>query len=127
MRRRGLLFVLAICLLSPGVYAQSSTPSPESFRIEWTRRPGWMRPGVDGYLYNDSRWRVTNVRVRAQVVDGSGSVLRETVVSVFGNAVPGARTFFVLPPLKEAESYELKVLTFDLISQEAPPSQQQGP
>jgi len=127
MRRRGVLLAVAICLLSPGVYAQSSTPSPESFRIEWNRRPGWMRPGVDGYLYNDSRWRVTNVRVRAQVLDGSGSVLRETVVSVFGNAVPGARTFFVLPPLKETESYQLKVLTFDLISQEAAPAQQQGP
>jgi len=85
-----------------------------------------MRPGVDGYLYNDSRWRVTNVRVRAQVVDGSGSVLRESVVSVFGNAVPGARTFFVLPPIREAESYQLKVMTFDLISHEAP-AQQQGP
>ena len=127
MRRRGVLLAVAICLLSAGVYAQSSTPSPESFRIEWNRRPGWMRPGVDGYLYNESRWRVTNVRVRAQVVDGSGSVLRETVVSVFGNAVPGVRTFFVLPPLKEAESYQLKVLTFDLISQEAAPVQQQGP
>ena len=127
MRRRGVLVAVAICLLSPGAYGQSSTPSTESFRIEWVRRPGWMRPGVDGYLYNDSRWRVTNVRVRAQVVDDSGSVLREATVSVFGNAVPGVRTFFVLPPLKEAESYELKVMTFDLISQEAAPAQQQGP
>ena len=127
MRRRGVLLALAICFLSPSAHAQSSTPSPESFRIEWLRRPGWMRPGVDGFIYNESRWRVTNVRVRAQVVDGSGSVLRETVVSVFGNAVPGTRTFFVLPPLKEAESYELKVLSFDLISQEAAPTQQQGP
>ena len=127
MQRRGVLLAVAICLLSPGAYAQGAAPTPESFRIEWIRRPGWMRPGVDGYLYNDSRWRVTNVRVRAKVVDGSGSVLRETVVSVFGNAVPGARTFFVLPPIKEAESYELKVMTFDLISQEAAPGQQQGP
>lgn len=126
MRRLGVLLAAAFFLLSPGVHAQTAAPSPESFRIEWTRRPGWMRPGVDGFLYNESRWRVTNVRVRAQVVDGLGSVLRETVVSVFGNAVPGTRTFFVLPPIAEAESYQLKVVTFDLISQETPP-QQQGP
>ena len=126
MRRRGVLVAAAIFLLSPGAHAQSPAPSPESFRLEWARRPGWMRPGVDGYLYNDSRWRVTNVRVRAKVVDGSGSVLRESVVSVFGNAVPGARTFFVLPPIREAESYQLKVMTFDLISHEAP-AEQQGP
>jgi hypothetical protein len=127
MRRRGLLLVVAICLLSQWAHAQSAAPTAESFRIEWNRRPGWMRPGVDGYVYNESRWRVTNVRVRAQVVDGSGSVLRETVVSVFGNAVPGTRTFFVLPPIKDAESYELKVMSFDLISQEVAPAQQQGP
>src|SRR5438034_3692612 len=120
MQRRGVLLAVAICLLSPGAYAQGAAPTPESFRIEWIRRPGWMRPGVDGYLYNDSRWRVTNVRVRAVVVDSSGSAVREIVVSVFGNAVPGARTFFVLPPIADGESYQLTVATFDLISQENP-------
>jgi len=127
MRRSSVLLAMAICLLGTSAYAQSPPPSPESFRIEWIRRPGWMRPGVDGFIYNESRWRVTNVRVGAKVVDGSGSILRETVVSVFGNAVPGTRTFFVLPPIKDAESYELRVLSFDLISQEAAPGQQQGP
>jgi hypothetical protein len=78
-----------------------------------------MRPGTDGYLYNDSRWRLTNVRVRARVVDGGGRVVRETVVSVFGNAVPGARTFFTLPPLADGESYQLTVTSFDLISRES--------
>src|SRR6058998_2670588 len=114
MQRRGVLLAVAIFLLSPGAYAQSAAPTPESFRIEWIRRPGWMRPGVDGYLYNDSRWRVTNVRVRARVVDGSGRVVRETVVSVFGNAVLGARTFFALPPLADGEGFRLTVTSFDL-------------
>ena len=109
------LFVIA------SAHAQSpGRPAPESFRIEWTRRPGWMRPGVDGYIYNESRWRVTNVRVRAVVVDGSGGVVRETLVSVFGNAVPGTRTFFVLPPIAESETYQLTIATFDLISLENP-------
>lgn len=119
MRGRALLFVLATLLVGASAHAQDR-PAPDSFRIEWARRPPWMRPGADGYLYNDSRWRVTNVRVRARVVDGSGRVVRESVVSVFGNAVPGARTFFVLPPLADAESYELTVVSFDLISQEGP-------
>jgi hypothetical protein len=79
-----------------------------------------MRPGTDGYLYNDSRWRLTNIRIRAQVVDGSGHVVRESVVSVFGNAVPGARTYFVLPPLAEGESFQLAVASFDLVAQESP-------
>jgi hypothetical protein len=120
MRRRVWLLALAALLVSANGNAQGDRPTASSFRIEWTRRPSWMRPGTDGYLYNDSRWRVTNVRVRAQVVDGTGSVVRETVVSVFGNAVPGARTFFALPPLAGGESFQLTVASFDLISLESP-------
>jgi hypothetical protein len=120
MRRRVWLLALAPLLVSARGYAQSDRPTTRSFRLEWTPRPGWMRPGTDGYLYNESRWRVTNVRVRVQVVDGTGRVVRETVVSVFGNAVPGARTFFALPPLADGESFQLTVASFDLISLESP-------
>jgi len=126
MRRAALLLAVTALLFGASAYAQGlPRPSPESFRIEWSRRPAWMRPGVDGYLHNESRWRVTNIRVRAQVVDGSGTAIRESAVSVFGNAVPGTRTFFTLPPIADGESYRLTVVSFDLVSQE-PPSQE-GP
>jgi len=62
------------------------------------------------YRYGGRDYRLTDV---------SGRVVRETVVSVFGNAVPGARTFFALPPLAEGESYQLTVTSFDLISRES--------
>jgi len=120
MRRRVLLLVMTMLVVTSAHAQGPGRPAPESFRIEWTRRPAWMRPGVDGYLYNDSRWRVTNIRVRAQVVDAAGATVRESVVSVFGNSVPGARTFFVLPPIAEGHSYELTVVSFDLVSQEGP-------
>ena len=120
MSRRALLLVLATVLAGTSSYAQSDRPTADSFRLEWMRRPGWMRPGTDGYLYNESRWRVTNVRVQARALDGSGRLVRETVVSVFGNAVPGTRTFFALPALAEGESYQLEVVSFDLIAREGP-------
>jgi len=43
-----------------------------------------------------------------------------TIVSVWGNAVPGTRTFFVLPSIGEGEVYQLTVTTFDLISEQTP-------
>ncbi len=122
MRQRTLL-VAVVALVAAVAAAQAQSPgrpTSESFRIEWVRRPPSMRPGVDGYIYNESRWRVTNLRVRAVVVDAAGAVVRESVVSVWGNAVPGARTFFVLPSLGEGEIYQLTVTTFDLISEQAP-------
>lgn len=129
MRRGALLLFVTALFLGASAHAQSpARPSPDSFRIEWVRRPAWMRPGVDGYLYNESRWRVTNVRVRAQVVDGNGTAIRESAVSVFGNAVPGTRTFFTLPPIADGESYRLTVVSFDLVSVDAPSApSQEGP
>ena len=127
MSRRSLLLVLAMMLLADtSSYAQSDRPTADSFRLEWSRRPGWMRPGTDGFLYNESRWRVTNVRVQARALDGSGRLVRETVVSVFGNSVPGVRTFFALPALGEGESYQLEIVSFDLIARDGP-SREQSP
>jgi len=120
MSRRVLLLVLALVLAGTSSYAQSDRPTRDSFRLEWSRRPGWMRPGVDGFVYNESRWRVTNVRVQARALDGSGRLVRETTVSVFGNSVPGVRTFFALPALAEGENYQLEVVSFDLIAREGP-------
>jgi hypothetical protein len=125
MPRRALLLVLAMMLLAgTSSHAQSDLPTPDSFRLEWSRRPGWMRPGTDGFIYNESRWRVTNVRVQARALDGSGRLVRETTVSVFGNSVPGVRTFFALPALGEGETYQLEVLSFDLIAREGPGREQ---
>ena len=124
MSRRVLLLALALVLAGTSSYAQSDRPTSDSFRLEWSRRPGWMRPGTDGFLYNESRWRVTNVRVQARALDGSGRLVRETVVSVFGNSVPGVRAFFALPPLGEGETYQLEVISFDLIAREGPTREQ---
>ena len=124
MSRRVLLLALAMMLAGTSSYAQSDRPTTDSFRLEWSRRPGWMRPGTDGFLYNDSRWRVTNVRVQARALDGSGRLVRETTVSVFGNSVPGVRTFFALPALGEGETYQLEVISFDLIAREGPTREQ---
>jgi hypothetical protein len=122
MRRRALLIAAAAFVVA-GASAQAQPPgrpTAESFRIEWVRRPPSMRPGVDGYIHNDSRWRVTNLRIRAVVVDAAGTVVRESVVSVWGNSVPGTRTFFTLPSIAEGEIYQLTVVTFDLISEQTP-------
>jgi len=121
MRRGTLLVAVTIFVVAAIAEAQApGRPTPESFRIEWVRRPPSMRPGVDGYIYNESRWRVTNIRIRAVVVDAAGTTVRESTVSVWGNAVPGTRTFFVLPSIGEGEIYQLTVVTFDLISEQTP-------
>ena len=121
--RHGALLIAVAALLVVAAVAQAQSPgrpTPESFRFEWARHSPSMRPGTDGYIYNDSRWRVTNLRIRAVVVDAAGAKVRESVASVWGNSVPGTRTFFVLPAIGEGETYQLTVISFDLISEQNP-------
>src|SRR5437764_14515627 len=106
--RQTLPLALALLLLGAAAHAQeSSRPQAQSFRVEWTRLPPTMRPGVGGYVYNDSSWRVTNVRLRAQVTDGSGRVLRESGASVWGNVRARSRACFRLSPLAAGERHQL--------------------
>src|SRR5436309_15827898 len=119
MRRRALLIaVAAFVAAAASTRAQPppGRPTAESFRIEWVRRPPSMRPGVDGYIYNDSRWRVTNIRVRAVLLDAAGTPARESLVSVWGTAVPGTRPFCALTSIREGDIYQLTAVTFGLIS-----------
>lgn len=119
--RQPVPLALALLLLGTAAHAQeASRPQPQSFRLEWARLPPTMRPGVEGYVYNDSRWRVTNVLLRVQVVDGAGRVVRESMAPVWGNVAARGRAFFKLAPLAEGESYELAVVSWDLISLEGP-------
>ena len=53
-------------------------------------------------------------------VGANRAKVRESVASVWGNSVPGTRTFFVLPAIGEGETYQLTVISFDLISEQNP-------
>ena len=103
------------------VLAHAQGPAPQAFRVEWSRRTDpWLRPGVDGYVHNDSNYRVGNVLLRVQVVDGSERVLSERSAWVIGNIVARGRGHFSLPVLADGQTYRIAVKSWDLISIEAP-------
>src|SRR5258708_34193981 len=98
--RPGVLLIAVVALVAAAAVAQAQgpgRPTAESFRIEWVRRPPSMRPGVDGYIHNDSRWRVANPRIRAVAADAPATVGTEGAGWVWGNPVPAPRTVFARP------------------------------
>src|SRR5258705_14009605 len=98
--RPGVLLIAVVALVAAAAVAQAQgpgRPTSESFRIEWVRRPPSMRPGVDGYIYNDSRWRGTNIRGRAVVGDPARTGGPRSKGSGWGNAGPGTPQL-LLPP-----------------------------
>jgi hypothetical protein len=96
-------------------------PAGSAFRVEWNVPPlPPSRAKLEGYVYNDSLYRVTNVRLRVVALDGSGDAEGETWGWVFGDVPAGGRAYFALPLSKPAATYRVTVNSFDVVSGGAP-------
>ncbi|MBI2206139.1 MAG: hypothetical protein HYU41_20080 [Candidatus Rokubacteria bacterium] len=96
-------------------------PSPQSFEVAWKRRtdPN-LRPGIEGWVYNPSGYRVSSVLLRVQVLDAD-RVVSEKRAWVYGHIPAGGRGFFVIPVAPDDRAtYRIVVDSFDLISRESP-------
>ncbi|HXH84029.1 MAG TPA: FxLYD domain-containing protein [Candidatus Tectomicrobia bacterium] len=122
---RGLLLgtvMAAVLLLAPAARPQQpERPTPESFTIEWraTTEP-WRRPALEGYVYNHSRYRVGNVRLRVETLDGEDRVVGERFAWVYGNIPAGSRWYFSVPLPRDGQRFRLSVASFHLIAVESP-------
>ena len=102
------------------VHAQGVRPQAASFRVEWAHRTGLWRPAVEGYVYNDSEYRVGNVLLRVEAVDASGRRLAAKTVWVPGAIDARGRGYFVLAPPESGQTYQITVESFDLLARQAP-------
>jgi hypothetical protein len=98
--------------------AQSAAPpNANAFRFELTNSGNRYRgPGVEGYLYNALPWKITNVRLRVESLDSSGTVTGESYGWVLGDVAAGGRGYFYLPVPALAVSYRPTVQSFDRVS-----------
>jgi hypothetical protein len=68
------------------------------FRVEPDRPSDHTRPGfVTGWVYNDGRGVAGLIRMKVEMLDGSGKVLSEHIGWAYGNATPGGRAYFTIP------------------------------
>ena len=119
------IVVLATVLgafLAPFV-ATGQTPATDTqtaFRFELEEAQSHRGRGVEGYVYNDSSWRITNVRVRVDSVDGSGTVTSSASGWVIGDLRAGGRAYFYVPVSSSAATYRASVQSFDKVLLEMP-------
>ena len=115
----GLAVVLVVAELLHG--APAAAQGPGQFRIEYSKeaipRGGWA---VEGYVHNDSRYLVTAVRLKVQVLDDSGSVTGESLGWVYGNVTPGGKAYFAVPVPRRGADYRVGILSFTQNSVDAP-------
>jgi hypothetical protein len=111
---RALALLLALALLTGPTIAQDARPAGAGFRAE--AEPdilGRRGPAVVGWLYNDQRVGLTNVRVRVDVLDGGGQTVGTGEAYVYGNVPAGGRSYFFVPVSRFGASYRVSVVRFD--------------
>jgi len=117
--------VVAGALLSASLFSpppgHAQAPPDQIFRIEYGReavpRGGWA---VEGYVNNDSNYRVSGVRLRVQVLDEAGAVVGESFGWVYGNVPAAGRAYFVVPVPRKGADYRITVVAYSPISMDAP-------
>jgi hypothetical protein len=115
----GLLLVLVV--LSPPAWAQDfGRPSDERFRVSWEARSYSPAPSIEGYVHNDTLYRVSNVRLRVEGFDAEKRPVGERFVWAFGDIAPRERSYFVAPSLPRAATYRITVSSFDVVSRGGP-------
>jgi hypothetical protein len=113
---------VATGVLGPSV-AKAQTPvtnAQSQFRFELAEAESHRGRAVEGYVYNDLPWRITNVRLRVESVDQSGTVTGEASGWVVGDVSAGGRGYFFVPVSSRAAAYRATVQSFDKVAREAP-------
>ena len=121
-RRLLRLAVLAAAVLSCGPLAgPARAQGAADFRIEYSKeavpRAGWA---VEGYVYNGSRYLVSGVRLRVEVLEASGAVIGESFGWVYGNVPSNGRAYFVVPLPRRGADYRISIVSFTQNSVDAP-------
>jgi len=121
---RILVFGMALTGIVGPVVVEAQTPAtdaqnPFRFEIEEAQSPFRGR-AVEGYVYNNLPWRITNVRLRVESVDSAGGVTGETYGWVVGDVKAGGRGYFFVLVSSRAATYRATVESFNKVAVEAP-------
>ena len=118
-----LLFAIAMMTIAGSVVAKAQTATGDAetpFRFELAQADGPRGLGVEGYVHNGLPWRITNVRLRVDSVDGDGTVTATAWGWVLGDVKAGGRGYFWVPVSSAANTYRATVQSFDKVAVEAP-------
>jgi len=115
-----LAFALGLGLLTMPAWGQvgqtGEQAGPPWFRIGWAPPTEDTVSHINGSVFNDSSYRVTDVRLQVEGLGPDGQPVGRTLVWAFGDIAPGGETSFVAEPLPGAVSYRITVVSFDLVS-----------
>jgi len=126
VRRRLPIVLVAGALLAWGLVAapgaaRAQVPAEQIFKIDYNReavpRGGWA---VEGYVNNSSRYLVSGVRLRVEVLDAGGASIGEAFGWVYGNVPANGRAYFSVSLPRRGADYRITVVSYTSNSIDAP-------
>jgi hypothetical protein len=117
MKMRAIVMVAVLSLVTAGVggtraFAVSAPPVSE-LRVEWETVPRGDSAVVRGYVFNDRRLRVENVRLRIEQLDASARTVATRATWVPGTLTYGDRRYFETAVPAAGAAYRVSVESFD--------------
>ena len=110
-------FGLVLGLATPPVMGQSSDRSPDSwFRANWQAWPESLPSKIRGSVYNDSPFRVMNVRLRVEGFGDDKHEVGERSTWAIGDIAPDGETGYAVEAIPGAVDYRVSVVSFDVVS-----------
>jgi hypothetical protein len=110
---------LALALMLPTTVAwgqDRDRPANDSFRVSWEPETDSVTSRIEGRVHNDSHFRVTDVRLQVEGLNGDGQPVGQTFAWALGDIDPGGETSFVAEGMRGAETYRISVHSFDVVS-----------
>jgi hypothetical protein len=114
---------LALMLSATAAWGQErGRPATDSFRVSWEPATDRVASRIEGRVHNDSRFRVTDVRLQVEGLDADGQPVGRTFAWALGDIGAGGETSFVVEGLPGAATYRIAVHSFDVVSGDTLPS-----
>jgi len=117
---RALALGLGFILLTTTAWGQTGQTGEGAaqrwFRVSWAPPTEGVVSSIKGSVFNDSPYRVTDVRLQVEGLDPDRQPVGRTLVWAFGDIAPGGETSFVAEPVPGAVSYWITVVSYDLVS-----------
>jgi len=111
--------VLSLLVAAGAASAQAVDPRvAEALRVEWQKVDD--RPGIEGYVYNDSTYRIGLVRLAILSREAPSQTPTPSLAWVYGNVPARGRWYFRvrLPATREVVSVSIE--SFTLIARDPP-------
>ena len=115
--RAAIALTLALMLPTTVAWGQDrDRPANDSFHVSWEPETGPVTSRIEGRVHNDSRFRVTDVRLQVEGLNADGQPVGRTFAWALGDIGPGGETSFVVEGVRGAVTYRIAVDSFDVVS-----------